>query len=135
MAAKERFNRDQNIPSSIRLDIEPIESVMKTYNDNHYSDILDIDYISSIISRSELDNIILRMIDDYLANYNKESFILDDEDYVDFFDTDEKGYKAIAIEKDNYDIPSDAGEGVSCFKTIQLALLDLIFRLLLEKGN
>lgn len=82
----------------------------------------------------EIDLMVSR-IDNYLTNYNEEVFILDDVNYISFFDVGEKGYKAIVIEKDNYDIPIDAGDSISAFKTPQLALLDLIIRLLLEKGN
>ncbi len=91
--------------------------------------------LGSLIAISELHNDMIQMIDKYLANYNKESFILDDENYEDFFDGGEKGYKAIVVEKDNYNIPCDAGDGISSFNSAELALIDLITRLLLEKGN
>lgn len=81
----------------------------------------------------EIDLMISR-IDNYLTNYNEEVFILDDVNYISFFDVGETGYKAIVIEKDNYDIPSEAGTIVTSFKSIELALLDLTIRLLIDRG-
>lgn len=114
---------------TIRLDIEPLESDMKSYTDTYYSSGL------KTITTDEHIDLLVSRLDKYLAKYNKELFILDNEDYESFFDGSDTSYKAIIIEKDNYNIPSEAGDSVSAFNTIELALMDLIIRLLLEKGN
>ena len=107
----------------------PLESDIKPHTDTYYSDGL------KTITTDEHIDLLVSRFDKYLANYNKELFILDDEDYENFFDVGETGYKAIVIEKDNYNIPGDAGDGILSFNTVELALMDLLIKLLLEKGN
>lgn len=113
---------------TVRLDIEPLESDMKSYTDTYYSGGLKV-----MTTDNHIDLMVSR-IDKILANDNKEVFILDHIDYKHFFDKDERGFKAIIIERDNYDIPTDAGDGVTAYKLDILALLDLTITIL-EKGK
>jgi hypothetical protein len=114
--------------TSMVYSIEPLEADMKPYDDTYYSGGLKV-----MTTDNHIDLMVSR-IDKILAIDNKELFILDHIDYKHFFDKNERGFKAIIIERDNYDIPSDAGDGVTTYKLDVLALLDLTINLL-EKGK